>query len=92
MMAAHRDVFRVLYSMAQLDDAAVGGAVHRLEEARAKGMARMAERLGRAGPPARRRDGRDATQPASGCYGASTRFDVLYTGRGLSVDEIVELC
>ena len=49
MFAAHRDVFRVLYSMAQLDEHAVGGAVHALEEARAEGMARLAERLAEQG-------------------------------------------
>ena len=49
MFAAHRDVFRVLTSMAQLDANAVGGAVQRLDAARAAGMARLAERLAAAG-------------------------------------------
>ena len=90
MMAAHRDVFRVLYSMAQLDEHAVGGAVHRLEEARARGMARMAERLGDQGLL---RDGVTVADANSliWMYGSFDAFDVLYTGRGLSVDEIVEL-
>ena len=90
MMAAHRDVFRVLYSMAQLDEHAVGGAVHRLEDARARGMARMAERLGDQGLL---RDGVTVADATSliWMYGSFDAFDVLYTGRGLSVDEIVEL-
>ncbi len=82
MMAAHRDVFRVLYSMAQLDEHAVGGAVHRLEEARARGMARMAERLGDQGLL---RDGVTVADANSliWMYGSFDAFDVLYTGRGL---------
>ncbi len=38
MMAADLDVFRVLFSMAQLDPDSVGGAVHRKEENRRGGM------------------------------------------------------
>ena len=36
--AAHRDVFRALVSMAELDPDAVGGAMQRSDERRAKGM------------------------------------------------------
>ncbi|MFD7012014.1 hypothetical protein [Rhodococcus jostii] len=45
MFAAHRDVFRALFSMAQLDADAVGGAIARIEENRAGGMAHLAQRL-----------------------------------------------
>ena len=89
MFAAHRDVFRVLFSMAQLDPDAVGGAVHRLEE-RGPGDGPPRATAGRAGPPARRRDGRAAANPDLAAR-ELRRFDLLYTGRGLSVDEIVEL-
>jgi AcrR family transcriptional regulator len=45
MYAAHRDVLRVLSSMALLDATAVGGAIARMEQGRADGMARLAQRL-----------------------------------------------
>ena len=44
MLAANRDIYRALYSMAQLDEAAVGGAVQRMQEERAAGMRRLAGR------------------------------------------------
>ena len=47
--AAHRDVFRALVSMAALDPDAVGGAMQRSEQRRAKGMMRLARRLARHG-------------------------------------------
>src|SRR6185503_11048888 len=59
--AAHRDVFRALVSMAALDPDAVGGAMHRGEERRARGMARLAKRLARQGAL---RDGLTAKQAA----------------------------
>ncbi len=46
MYATHCDVLRVLSSMALLDAASVGGAVQRLEDGRAHGMAELAQRLG----------------------------------------------
>lgn len=90
MFAAHRDVFRVLYSMAQLDANAVGGAVQRLEAGRSAGMARLAERLA----------AQDLLRPGVTPEDAANMlwllssfdsFDVLYTGRGLSLDAVVEL-
>jgi AcrR family transcriptional regulator len=90
MFAAHRDVFRVLYSMAQLDANAVGGAVQRLEAGRSAGMARLAERLA----------AQDLLRPGVTPEDAGNMlwllssfdsFDVLYTGRGLSLDAVVEL-
>jgi AcrR family transcriptional regulator len=90
MFAAHRDVFRVLYSMAQLDANAVGGAVQRLEDARAKGMARLAHRLHDQGLL---RDGVSVADATNLIWllASFDAFDVLYTGRGLTVDEIVDL-
>ena len=90
MMAAHRDVFRVLYSMAQLDEHAVGGAVHRLEEARAREWPVWPSGSADQGLL---RDGVTVADANSliWMYGSFDAFDVLYTGRGLSVDEIVEL-
>src|SRR5919109_4312891 len=45
MLAADPDIVRALFSMAQLDERAVGGAVRKREESRAAGMARLAGRL-----------------------------------------------
>jgi AcrR family transcriptional regulator len=88
--AAHRDVARALYSMAQLDAEAVGGAIQRIEENRAGGMAYLAQRL----------DEQDLLRPdvtadqAADLLWVLTSFDgfdLLYTGRGLSVDDTARL-
>jgi hypothetical protein len=90
MMAADRDTFRALHSMAQLDADAVGGAVQRGEERRAAGMRRLAARLRK----------QDALRPGVSAADAAKllwvltsfeAFDLLYTGRGLGVDEIVQI-
>ena len=90
MFAAHRDVFRVLYSMAQLDANAVGGAVQRLEAGRSDGMYRLAERLA----------GQDLLRPDITAEDAAhvlwlltsfDGFDVLFTGRGLSLEAVVDV-
>jgi AcrR family transcriptional regulator len=89
MFAAHRDVTRALFSMAQLDKEAVGGAVQRIEENRAGGMAYLAQRLAE----------QDVLNPDVTVEEAADllwlltsfeAFDLLYTGRGLSVDEVAE--
>ena len=61
--AAHRDVFRALVSMAALDPDAVGGAMQRSEQRRAKGMMRLARRLARHGLL---REGLTARRPPTG--------------------------
>ncbi len=89
MFAAFRDVARALYSMAALDSEATGGAIKRVEEERARGMARVAGRLEEQG---HLRDGVDAEQAADLLWVLTSfdSFDALYTGRGLSVDEVAE--
>jgi AcrR family transcriptional regulator len=88
MFAAHRDVFRVLYSIAQLDANAVGGAVQRLESGRAAGMARLAKRL--AEQDLLRSDVSEADAAhVLWLLSSFDSFDVLFTGRGLSLDEVV---
>jgi AcrR family transcriptional regulator len=90
MFAAHRDVFRVLYSMAQLDASAVGGAVQRLEDARAKGMARLAQRLAEQDllrPGVTVEDAADLLWLLS----SFDALDVLYSGRGLPLQAVVDL-
>ncbi|MEU7899970.1 TetR/AcrR family transcriptional regulator [Nonomuraea sp. NPDC049152] len=90
IFAAHREVLRVLYSMAQLDPEAVGGAVQRMGEARAAGMVWHAHRL--AEQNALRAD--VTVTDAAHLLWAVTGFeffDQLYTGRALSVDMVADL-
>jgi AcrR family transcriptional regulator len=85
--AAHRDVLRALYSMGELDPDAMGGAIQRWERRRADGMAYLAERLVE----------QDLLRPGVTARAAADRiwlitsfdaFDLLYTGRGLSADQV----
>jgi AcrR family transcriptional regulator len=87
MYAAQRDAFRVLFSLAQLDPAAVGGTVHRNEEMRRRGIERLARKL---------RDQHLLRQGVTAGDAANViwllagfdAFDSLYTGRGLAPDDI----
>ena len=90
MLAADRDMVRALFSMAQLDERAVGGAVRKREESRAAGMTRLARRL----------DEQDLLRPGVSVEEAEhilwvltsfESFDLLYTGRGLSTEEVADL-
>jgi AcrR family transcriptional regulator len=85
--AAHRDVFRALVSMSALDPDAVGGAIARSDERRTNGMLRLARRLGRHGAL---RDGLTAQQAADRLWILTSfdAFDLLYSGRGMSADEV----
>jgi AcrR family transcriptional regulator len=83
MLAADPDTVRALFSMAQLDERAVGDAVRRREERRAAGMTRLARRL----------DEQDLLRPDVSVEDAEQilwvltsfeSFDLLYTRRGLS--------
>jgi AcrR family transcriptional regulator len=89
MLAANRDIYRALRSMAQLDEA-VGGVVRRMDEERARGMARLAGRLGEQGVL---REGLSAEDAEHVLWVLTSfeSFDALYTGRGLSTDRAVEL-
>lgn len=88
MYAAHRDVLRALSSMALLDVSAVGGAIQRLEQNRAGGMARLAQRL--ADQEALRADV-TASQAADLLWLLTSfdSFDLLCTGRDLSTEKTV---
>jgi AcrR family transcriptional regulator len=90
IFAEHREVLRVLYSMAQLDPESVGGAVQRMGEARASGMAWHAHRL--AEQHALRADvtAVDAAHLLWAVTGFEF-FDQLYTGRALPVDQVADL-
>jgi AcrR family transcriptional regulator len=88
--AAHRDVFRALVSMAALDPDAVGGALQRSEQRRAKGMMRLARRLARHGLL---REGLGAKRAADQLWVLTSfdAFDLLYDGRGLSANEVARV-
>ncbi|TDE47933.1 TetR/AcrR family transcriptional regulator [Nonomuraea mesophila] len=90
MYAAHRDVLRVLASMALLDAAAVGGAVQRMEQGRAAGMAELATHL----------DEQEVLRPDVTVDQATDllwlltgfdSFDLLHTGRDLPLDQTAML-
>jgi AcrR family transcriptional regulator len=88
--AAHRDVFRALVSMAELDPDAVGGAMQRSEQRRAQGMMQLARRLARRGLL---REGLTAKRAADRLWVLTSfdGFDLLYSGRGLSTDEVARV-
>jgi AcrR family transcriptional regulator len=90
MLAADPDIVRALFSMAQLDERAVGDAVRKREENRAAGMMRLARRLRE----------QDLLRPDVSIEDAEhilwvltsfASFDLLYTGRGLSPEEVAGL-
>jgi AcrR family transcriptional regulator len=90
MFAAHRDIYRALRSMAQLDPAAVGGVVERMDSERAAGMARLVGRLAEQGVL---REGLSAADAEHVLWVLSSfeTFDSFYTGRGLSTERTIEL-
>lgn len=90
MYAAHRDVLRALNSMAQLDADAVGGAVQRMDEGRAAGMAVQARRLADQGI-LRADVTLDAATDLLCLLTSFDSFDLLLTGRGLSAAKAAEL-
>jgi AcrR family transcriptional regulator len=88
MYAAHRDVLRVLHSMSQLDSEAVGGALDRLEPGHETGMRLHAKRLSEQGllrVPA------DEAVHLLWTLTNFDTFDLLFHGRGLPVEKVVEL-
>ena len=88
--AAIRDAARVLYSMSALDPDAVGGAIQREDENRAGGMTYLAKRL--AEQNVLRADV-TAEQAADLLWILTSfdTFDLLYTGRGMSADEVADV-
>jgi AcrR family transcriptional regulator len=89
MDAAHRDVLRVLFSMAQLDAEAVGGAVQRMEDRRAGGMAYLAKRLADQGALRPEVTAEEAAE-LLWVLTSFDSFDLLYTGRELPVEEVAD--
>ncbi|HEX8208121.1 MAG TPA: helix-turn-helix domain-containing protein [Solirubrobacteraceae bacterium] len=83
MFAAHRDVFRVLFSLAELDPDAIGDTVQRAEQRRARGIANLARRLTDGGHLREDVSAKQATDVIWLLAGFDA-FDQLYTVRGLS--------
>jgi AcrR family transcriptional regulator len=90
ILAANRDIYRALHSMAQLDEQAVGGAVRRKEEERAAGMRRLAGRLAEQGVLRKGLSAKDA-EHVLWVLTSFESFDSLYTGRHMSTARAVEL-
>jgi AcrR family transcriptional regulator len=83
-------VYRVLFAMNHLDPASVGGAVERMEQRRAGGMAYLARRLAE---DSVLRDDVTIEQAMDLLWVVCSfeTFDALYTDRGMSLDEAVQL-
>lgn len=90
IFAEHRQVLRVLYSMAALDPHAVGGVTDRMAEDRAIGLARHAERLAAQGALRPDLTPADATDLLWAVTGFEF-FDQLHTGRGLPADAVADI-
>ncbi len=90
MYVADRDIFRVLYSMAQLDPESVGRVMRRSEQERSGGMAHLARRLAEDGV-LRDDVSVDEAETVLWMLCSFESFDVLYSGRGLTVDEVTEV-
>ena len=90
MFAAERDVLRALFSMALLDEEAVGDAIRRSEAERSRGMQRLARRLDEQGLLREGVTIADATH-LLWVLTSFDAFDLLYTGRRLSLDEVPQL-
>ncbi len=90
MYAADRGIYRVLFSLASIDPAGVGGATRKKEQNRAGGMVYLAQRL---------REGRALRSDVTDEQAVDTlwvlcsfeTFDALYSGRGLTVAQATEL-
>jgi AcrR family transcriptional regulator len=90
IFAEHRQVLRALYSMAQLDPDAVGGAVQRMADDRAAGTAWHVQRL--ADQRALRPDVTvDEAAHLLWTLSGFETFDQLYTGRGLPAETVADL-
>jgi AcrR family transcriptional regulator len=90
MLATDPDVVRALYSMARLDERAVGGAVRLREERRARGMKRVARRLGE---QKLLRPGLSVKDAENTLWVLTSfeSFDLLHTDRGLAPAAVAEL-
>ena len=90
MMATDRELYRVLFSMSQIDADSVGGAVATREHNRRGGMLHLARRLSKEGVL---RDDVTVKQAANLLWVLTSfeSFDLLHTGQGLSVAVTADL-
>ena len=90
IFAALRDAANALFSMSSLDPESVGGAMNRLEVRRWGGMLHLARRLAEQGllrPDVTIEDAANVLWVLAG-FGS---FDALYSGRGMSTDEVARV-
>ncbi|HET6952060.1 MAG TPA: TetR/AcrR family transcriptional regulator [Acidimicrobiales bacterium] len=90
MYAADRDIYRVLHSMAQLDPESVGGAAGKMDASRKGGMEHLARRLAEDGVLRADVSVEYATD-VLWMLCSFDAFDLLYAGRGLPLDDTVEI-
>jgi AcrR family transcriptional regulator len=90
MLAADRDIYRVLYSMSRLDAESVGRAVEKMDNERRGGMQHLANRLAEDGALRPDVSVEQATDLLWMLCSFDT-FDLLYTDRGLSADDVADL-
>ena len=90
MYAVERDVYRTLFSMAQLEPGSISDAIAKKEENRAGGMTYLAERLA---AQHLLRSGVTVPHAVDVLWTLCSfeTFDLLYTGRQLSLDATTEL-
>ena len=89
MLAGDRDIQRALHSMNQLDREAVGDAVRAAERNRAEAMTRIARALEKEGalrPGVTVEEANDILWVIT----SFESFDLLYSGRGLPLDTVIE--
>jgi AcrR family transcriptional regulator len=90
MLAADRDIYRVLYSMSRLDPESVGGSVRKMDADRRGGMEYLARRLREDG--ALRSDvSLETATDLLWMLCSFDAFDLLYTDRGLGVEQVADL-
>ncbi|HEX2383635.1 MAG TPA: TetR/AcrR family transcriptional regulator [Acidimicrobiales bacterium] len=90
MYVEDRDVYRVLFSMSQLDPDADEGTITQKEQNRAGGMTHLAQRLAEQQlllPHVTVSEAADLLWVLT----SFESFDSLYTGRGLDIDDVVDL-
>lgn len=90
MFVDDRDIYRVLFSMSQLDPAADEGTIARKEENRSGGMVHLARRLAEQGYL---RPDMTVEKAADVLWVLASfeTFDLLYTGRNQPIDDVVDL-
>jgi AcrR family transcriptional regulator len=90
IFAAMRDAANALFSMSSLDPESVGGAMNRLEVRRWGGMLHLARRLAEQDVLRSDLTIEDAANVlwVLASFGS---FDALYSGRGMSADEVADL-